>query len=250
MDPDEDLSASTYTFDSSPTAPSASATPGSGAFIPRGAGHTTLGPPSALSILLARGQQGKGSRELLGGEQVSSETGHEGASALEYSTSQVSVTPTNGRPGNAYFSSVAADAPHRLGSRLATGPHPAATGEEAEQESPDLSPSIPDETTSLLRANHTTFHYEDVNNGSRLMFKVTKTPQLTKPVTPRGYDSILFLSKPSETFRRILDPNLGRKAFRAIPAVVLGTLLNVLDGISCTCFYLQLVPHIWEPPKC
>ena len=242
MDPDEDLSASTYTFDSSPTGPSASAIIGSGAFTPR-AGHTTFGPPSALSILLARKQEGKGSRELLSDEHVSSEAEHEGTGASEYPTSQTSVTPTNERQGNTYFSSVAADAPRRLESM--TGSHPATSAEEV---IPGLSQAqrIPNETTPLLRANHATSHHEVANNGSRSMFAVTKTqPQHVKPVTSNDYGLILFLSKPSETFRRVLDPNLGRKAFRAIPAVVLGTLLNILDGISCTYFIHNC--YIWMP---
>ncbi|KAH0835582.1 sulfate transporter family-domain-containing protein [Lanmaoa asiatica] len=213
MDPDEDLSASTYTFDSSPTDPSASAITGSGVLTPRGLGHTTLGPPSALSILLAHKQEHKGSEELLGRER---------ASALEYPTSQTSVTPTNERQGDAYFSSVAANAPHD---------HPTASGEEVEPELPDQSQPIPDEATSLLRANRATVRHEDANNSS--IFVVTnKQPQHTRPVTASDYGAIVSLPKPCETLRSVLDPNLGRKAFRAIPAVVLGTLLNVLDGIS------------------
>lgn len=245
MDVDEDLSASTYTFESSPTGRSASATPGSGAFTPRGVGHTTLGPPSALSILLAHKQESKGSKELLGGEQTSSATGYDGARTLEYPTSQSSVTPTNDFPGDAYFS-LAADTPRRLGPRLTTELHTAAPVEEVEPELPDQSQRMPNETTSLLRADHTNFHHEDANNSSRPMFVVTKTqPKHVKPVTPSDYGSITFLSKPYETFRHNLDPNLGRKALRAIPAVVLGTLLNVLDGISCTCS-----PFMMVAPRC
>ncbi|KAF8551076.1 hypothetical protein OG21DRAFT_1418614 [Imleria badia] len=64
------------------------------------------------------------------------------------------------------------------------------------------------------------------------MFTITETrPEHAKPGTPNDYGTIVF-SKPSETFRHFLDPNLGRKALRALPAVVLGTLLNILDGIS------------------
>jgi hypothetical protein len=219
MDVDEDLSASTYTFDSSLAGPSASA---SAAFS--GMGH---GPPSALSILLARKQEGKG---LLGTEQVTAR------STSEYSVSQMSVTPTNERPGDAYFSSVAADPPP-------LGPQSPASAEAVEPGLPDQPRRLPDETTPLLCANHAIFHHEDANNGSRPMFVVTKTqPEHAKPVIPRDYGSIVFLSKPSETLRRFLDPNLGRTAFRALPAVVLGTLLNILDGISCTCFHSLLHP--------
>lgn len=240
IDVDEDLSASTYTFDSSPAGPSASAIAGSGAFTPRGVGHTTLGPPSALSILLARKREGGGTKKLLYGEQV---TGHECVSTSEYPISQVSVTPTNERPGDAYFSSVAADAPRRLGSKS-----PTASGEAVEPGLPDQPQRIPDETTSLLRANHAIFHRDDADNGSRPMFVVTKTqPEHATPVTPSDYGSIVFLSKPSETFRRLLDPNLGRMAFRALPAVVLGTLLNILDGISCTCFHPLLHMDVLRP---
>ena len=231
MDADEDLFASTYTFDSSPTGPLAGATAGSGAFTPRGVGHTTLAPPSALSILLARKQEGNGA-QLLSAEQVHSEIGHERARASEYPISQMSVTPTNERPGDTYFSSVTPNAPRRLGSKP-----PTASGEPVKPAFPDQSQRIPDETTSLLRADHATFHHEDANNGSRPLFVVAKTqPEHAKPVTLSDYGSIGFLFKPSETFRRFLDPNLGRTAFRALPAVVLGTLLNILDGISCTCF--------------
>lgn len=242
MDVDEDLSASTYTFDSSPTGLAASTINDSGAFTPRGVDHTTLVPPSALSVLLAHKQESKGSRELLGDEHVSSEIGRQSTSTPAYPTSQTSITPTNERQGSAYFASVAVDAQRRLESVLGPRPHFAASAEEVHAELPDRSQQVPDETTSLLYADRVTSLHEDANNGP--MFAVTKTqPQHAKPITPTSYGSIAFLHTPSETFRRVLDPNTGRKVFKAIPAVVLGTLLNILDGISCTYFYLQLL-HI------
>lgn len=230
MDADEDLSASTYTFESSPTGPSASVIAGSSAFTPRGVGRTTYGTPSALSILLSRKQ------EPLHGEHVSSETGREGATTSEYPISPMSLTPTNERQGNAYFSSAAADALRRLESEM--GSHPTSLGQEVNPALPDPSQQVADETTSLLRSDRATAPNEDVNNGSRPLFTVTKTPrQHVKSVIPSNYGSIPALSKPSETFRRILDREIGKKAVKAIPAVVLGTLLNILDGISCTYFH-------------
>jgi SulP family sulfate permease len=194
-------------------------------------GHTTLGPPSALSVLLAK-EEDKKSKQLLGVEHAYTGAGHERASSSEYPTSQMSVTPTNERRGDAYFSSVGTDAP-RLGSKSAAGPHPAASGDVLESESPDQPERVPDETTPLLRTNHATFYSEGANSGLRPMFMIPKTqPEHAKPVIPSDYGSITFLFKPSETLRHILDPNLGNKAFRALPAVVLGTLLNILDGVS------------------
>lgn len=235
MDTDEDLSASTYTFDSSPTGPS-SATTASGVFTPRGVGHTILGP-SALSVLLARKQEEKRSSGLVSDEQVHSDSGHDRASTSEYPTSQMSLTPTNERPGGTYFSSIPPDTPRGLRSKSPPGSHPGASGGVAEPQFPDPQ-RTPDETTSLLHVNHATFYHEHASNGSQPMFTVAKTqPEHAKPVIPNGYGTIVF-SQPSDTLRRILDPNVGRKAFRALPAVVLGTLLNILDGISCTCFSL------------
>ncbi|KAG9312501.1 sulfate transporter family-domain-containing protein [Chiua virens] len=218
MDADEDLSASAYTFDSSPTGPSASTTV-SGAFTPRGAPHTA----SALSILLSRKHEERQSQESLGDEQVTSGTTHERASATENPTSQTSVTSTNERSGNVYFSSVAVNAPHNL---PVTGSHPATSAEELDSE---FLQRLPDESTSLLHPNHVTFHPEDASNGARPMSAVAKSQsQHAKPLS--DYGAITSFSKP--TFRRVLDPNLGKNAIRAIPAVVLGILLNVLDGVS------------------
>lgn len=238
MEADEDLSASTYTFDS---CPSANATPGSGVFTPRGVGYTTLGPPSALSILLAH-EESKRSGESLSAERLYSKAGYERASTSGHSISRMSLTPTNERPGPAYFSSAIEDTPRRPGSKSRTGPHLAASRETAQSEFPD---QLPDETALLLPADHATHYPEDASNGSQPVCMITKTqPEHAKPVTLSGYGSIAFLSKPAQTLCRIRDPNLGRKAFRALPAVVLGTLLNILDGISCTCSHTPFAPDM------
>ncbi|KAF8429985.1 sulfate transporter family-domain-containing protein [Boletus edulis BED1] len=231
MDLFEDLFASTYTFDSSPADPSPAAT-GSGTYTPRGVSHTTLGPPSALSILLAHREEGKGSKGSPSAEQVLPETSHERSITSDRPSSQISVTPTNERSGDTPFS-VAADATRRPGLQSPTGFHAAAPAEAVESELTYKPQRVPDETTSLLHADHATFRCEDVSAVSRPVFVVPKTqPELAKRVTPNDYGSIVSLSKPFETFRRILHPNLGRLALRALPAVVLGMLLNILDGIS------------------
>lgn len=223
MDADEALSASTYTFDSSPTGPSA------GAFTPRGVGPV-LSPPSALSVLLARKQEAKKSRESLGNEHVTSETGLS-------PTSQTSLTPTNERQGNT-FSPVATDVPRVLEPRS----YPAASCGACFGQ--DQLGRTPDETTSLLPADCTTIRHQDAIDASHAALKTQM--HHAKPVTQSDYGSTV-LSKPSETSHHIFDPNIARKAVRAIPAVILGTLLNILDGVSCTYLHYRLL-DLDRPP--
>ncbi|KIJ19677.1 hypothetical protein PAXINDRAFT_166757 [Paxillus involutus ATCC 200175] len=241
-DVDEDLSLSAYTSDSAPAA-STNAAPGAvGATTPRGR-HAPPVAPSALSVLIAR-QGGKesnpGTSSARGGagseKRVSSGNGPDQWRESENPTSPTSLTPTNVRADGGYFSLLVANTlPHLSGS----GPSPpiaSDTGTETEVGSKahrlPTSEDFLDETTPLLSA-----HHGNANGNSIPQVILPQNGHVTGPEDRHPKDLIphgpfSFLTKPAESLHRVLDPNFGRKAVRAVPAVVLGTLLNVLDGIS------------------
>ncbi|KAF9221142.1 hypothetical protein BS17DRAFT_712424 [Gyrodon lividus] len=95
-----------------------------------------------------------------------------------------------------------------------------------------------DETTPLLPAHH--IHLRTPANGNTIPkttlaqngHVIEPEDRHSKDPNPSSYGPFSFLTDPAESLHRVLDPNLARKAARAVPAVVLGTLLNILDGIS------------------
>ncbi|KAF9240839.1 sulfate transporter family-domain-containing protein [Melanogaster broomeanus] len=102
-------------------------------------------------------------------------------------------------------------------------------------------PGNPTSITSLTPTNErpggdyvAPLHPSSSRPGSRHLSPPGMPGQATEAeyLTPPFDGPLSFLTRPVGSLHRFLDPNLARKAARAVPAVVLGTLLNILDGVS------------------